>query len=170
MFFAMLKMTIVNVQWVLMNVHDIPKDTLYYQICFTAGQFILYAVILILLWLNTDRLVKFIAGNINDRELIITSTNLDLYKVALLILGVFLLATSVPELLGLASYHLRMHFLIEQMGMAKALEVQSNELKNGVMMVAKILAGLWLVLGTRGIVKAIDNVMNAPISKVPEEP
>jgi hypothetical protein len=45
---------------------------------------------------------------------------------------------------------------------------QATELQEIVATIFTFLIGLWLILGTRGIVKAIDNVMNAPISKVEE--
>ena len=169
MFVMMVKMLLVNIQWVAMNFHDESlRQILYYQIGLTVGQFGVYSAILALLWLKTDWIVRVIAGNIDDNELLITSSNLDLVRVAMQILGMVLLATSIPKLLGLGAYHFRILNLVEKLDVPSSAVSQATELQSFVIIIVTFLIGLWLVLGTRGIVKAIDSVMNAPISKVEE--
>lgn len=118
-------------------------------------------LILYLLWRKTDWLVRIIAGNINENEVVISTSNLDLIKVAMRILGIYLLVTSVPTLIGMISYHLSLGSEFpRQMAMI---------LKDYVTEVITILIGAWLVLGTKGINKVVDNVLNAPISDIKEE-
>ena len=169
MFVMMVKMLIVNIQWTAMNFHDESiRQILYYQIGLTVGQFGVYSAILALLWLKTDWIVRFIAGNIDDSEIVISTSNLDLVKVAMQILGMVLLATSIPKLLGFGAYHFRILDMVEKLDVPSSAVSRATELESFVTIMVTLLIGLWLTIGTRGIVKAIDNVMNAPISKVEE--
>ena len=65
-------------------------------------------IILFILWKKTDWLVKLVVGDLNENELVINTSNLDLIYSVLRIFGIFLLITALPELLGLAFYHVRL--------------------------------------------------------------
>jgi len=123
-------------------------------IALLAGGFVISVLILYLLWIKSDWIVRKIAGEMPDSELIINTTNLDLIKVAMRILGIFLLVKAIPELVGLASYH----FSLTEGERLIGQEWSSNEIKNWVTTGAQILFGVWLVLGTRRLVNAIDKV------------
>jgi hypothetical protein len=108
MFVMMVKMLLVNIQWTALNFRDGSiRQISYYQIGLTVDQFGVYSAILALLWLRTDWIVRVIAGNIDDSELVISTSNLDLIRVSMQILGMVLLATSIPKLLGLGAYYFR---------------------------------------------------------------
>jgi hypothetical protein len=168
MFILMVKMLLINAQWIAMNWHDSDSQYLYSQIGITAGQFVVYSAILALLWIKTDWIVRVIAGNIDDNEIVISTSNLDLVKVAMQILGMVLLATSVPVLLGFIAYHFRITHLYEELELSVTATQYATELRSFVEYIVKLVLGTWLLLGTRGITRAIDKVMNAPISKVEE--
>jgi len=97
--------------------------------------------------------------------LVIKTSNLDLIKVAMRMFGIFLLITSIPELTGLSVYHIR---LIHESDLMYSPIQQATTIMNLVSNIITIVIGAWLVIGTKGIAKAIDNVMNAPISNVKE--
>ena len=165
-FVSLLKHVISTLQWLITipNNYMIPQD-LPYLIGIVGGPFIIFTLILYFLWRNTDWIVRVIAGNLNDNELVIKTSNLDLVKVFMRIFGIFLIVTSIPELFGLAVYHIVLIIPDELMYSPIS---RATTLMNIVTIVLTMGVGTWLVIGTRGITKVIDNVMNAPISEVEE--
>lgn len=163
MFVMLLKIVISNVQWVIMLPRlNIEQDLLYYT-GIIGSLFVIGTLVLYFLWRKTDWLVRTIAGDLNDNELVIKTSNLDLLKVAMRMFGIFLLITSIPELIGLSAYHIR---LIHESDLVYSPIQQATTIMNFVSNMITIIIGAWLVIGTRGIAKAIDNLMNAPISNV----
>jgi hypothetical protein len=84
----------------------ITGEDIYPQIFILAGAGLIGTLILGILWWKTDWLVKVIAGNIPDDSLVVSTSNLDLFKVALRIIGIFLVVTTIPQLIGLIGYRL----------------------------------------------------------------
>ena len=118
-------------------------------------------LVLYLLWRKTDWLVRILAGNIKDNELVIKTSNLDLIKVAMGILGIYLLVTSVPDLFGLLVYHIHITKVAPDLLLMPT--EQALEIKQWVTTTITILVGVWLVSrlrGIEGIVKLINNVWN----------
>ena len=129
--------------------------------------FIVMTVILFLLWWKTDWIVKIVLGVLDENELSINTSNKDLIKVAMYILGLWLLVTSIPDLFGIFAYQIRL--MEENPDLIYTAGQQAVTIRDVVSYVITIVIGAWLVLGNKGISKVIDTVMNAPISKVPEE-
>ncbi len=82
-------------------------------------------------------------------------------------IGLWLLVTSIPNLFGIFAYHVRI--TNESSGFVYSPEQQAVMIKNMVTSAISIMIGLWLVLGNKGISKAIDTIINIPISKRKEE-
>ena len=164
MFVMLLKFIMYSAQSIMMApALGIDIDLLFYTSSIL-GPFIIGTLVLYFLWRKTDWIVRIIAGNLNDNELVIKTSNLDLLKVAMRLFGIYLLIASIPDLFGLLTYYIRMNN--ELMYTA---HVQATTLRSSVSNIITIGIGVWLVIGTRGIAKVIDNIMDAPISKVPKE-
>jgi hypothetical protein len=137
-------------------VHHIYSEN--YDILFSLavpiGSLLLGIFILYIIWWKTDWLVKVLAGELSDNELTISTSNLDLMKVALRILGIFLLVNSIPNLLGLIGYH---YSFPEEMRRFST-EIYANEIKNYIIVGVKIIFGVWLSLGTKDIHKIFNVV------------
>ncbi|MFH1032275.1 MAG: hypothetical protein V1767_06920 [Chloroflexota bacterium] len=117
-------------------------------------------LILWAMWWKTDAIVRILVGNISENELVINTSNLDLIKVSMRILGIYLLATSIPDLFGLIAYHIQNVNLYVELNNIDP-KLQADEIKWWVTTGVTILIGIWLVLGSRGIVTAIDKVWTA---------
>ena len=150
--------------------HFYPED---YGFLFTLALLILGMVlitlILLALWWKTDWIVGIIAGDIPENEIKISTTNLDLIKVAMRILGIFLLVYSIPTLVGLIGYHFSLPADSPDFP-----SVHADEIRNLLVAGVKIVFGVWLLLGTRGIMNTVDKVwdkahMVRDEEKTPEE-
>lgn len=109
------------------------------------------AAILIILWRKSDWLVAVLAGNINETELVISTTNLDLITVVLRILGICLVLTSLPALAGqLTSYGIMKDLF------PSPLDYQARMIENLVKTGGTILIGAWLLFGGKGIVETVN--------------
>jgi hypothetical protein len=114
---------------------------------------IISLMILSFFWWKTNWLVNVLAGRVSNHELIITTSNVDLVKVAMRILGIWLLADSLPSLVGLIGYHIALppQDIVDKY-------THATEIKNWLFAGSKTLVGFWLVLGTRGIYRALDKL------------
>jgi hypothetical protein len=118
--------------------------------------------ILALLWWRTDWLVRVLTGRVYDRELIISTSNIDLMKVAMRILGAYLIVSGIPSLIGNIGFHIA---LLD----SDLLVMYTPDLeRNLIVPVIQILIGFWLVLGTKGIVKTL-NVLDDKVHIIPPE-
>ena len=115
-------------------------------------------IVLVVLWIKTDWLVKVIAGDLNENELVINTSNSDLIKTALRILGLFLLITSIPELLGLASYHIRIENELSNAFMSLSPEQKAHLTQEWILLIVKIIIGIWLTTGLKGGKPVADGV------------
>lgn len=119
------------------------------------------ALILYILWRKTDWLVRILAGNINENELVISTSNLDLIRVTMGILGIYLLITSIPDLIGISAYHI---FITNNLSDRNWFtEDKALLIERLVTTICSILIGIWLVSGLRGIkgiIKGINNFWN----------
>ena len=91
---------------VLADTSDMPGIYTYSYFVFPV---VLYILILCVLWWKTNWLVRFLAGSAPDDSLVITTSNIDLFIVALRILGIFLIVNAIADLIGLISYHFSIH-------------------------------------------------------------
>lgn len=79
---------------------------IYPEILILIGAQAIAFLVLWILWWKTDWLVRFLVRKAPDDSLVITTSNLDLFIVALRILGIFLIVTAVADLVGHISYYL----------------------------------------------------------------
>jgi hypothetical protein len=156
-----------RVMSVQIQLYDEPQSTIYYLYGIYIVGFLVVTAILFLIWKKTDWIVKILAGGLNENELNINTSNMDLIKVAMYILGMYLIVTSIPDLFGLLAYHLRLTG--EESELIYTAQQKASTIQHFVTSGITIVIGTWLVLGNRGIAKAIDNILNAPISKEKDE-
>jgi hypothetical protein len=106
-------------------------------------------LVIYILWWKTDWLVRVLTGRTREKELVISTSNLDLIKVAMRILGIVLLVNAIPTLIGLISYY----FIRPE-----DVYYSRPEAREYIIVGVKIVFGIWLIIGSRGIVKAINKV------------
>jgi hypothetical protein len=126
----------------------------WFYILLIVGITVIFYIILTLLWWKTDWLVNVLAGRVSNHELIITSSNLDLFRVAIRILGLYLLVDSIALLIGLIGYH----FSLPPQYLDLAIETHANEIKNFFVLGTKIVLGAILLLGFKNIFKTVDRI------------
>jgi hypothetical protein len=133
-----------------------PEDyDLFLPVIILVAAVLILILVIYVLWWKTDWLVRVVSGRTREKELVITTSNLDLFKVAMRILGIVLLVNAIPTLIGLIGYH----FSIPQEYREFSSYSQSaGEIKEFIIVGVKILFGVWLIVGSKGIVKAIDKV------------
>ncbi len=122
-----------------------------------------FLIVLLVLWVlfwKVNTIVRLLAGRMMNDQLVISVNNQGLFQLAVRMLGIYLLITTIPDLLGSLGYHITMIDYYRQFGMqadAEAWEVQSY-VKSG----AKILIGIGLIIGWRRISGAFRNLFHAP--------
>ena len=72
-----------------------------WSIAITIAIFLIGILIIYFMWNKLDWLVGIIAGNYNENELVIKTSNDDLIKVVFGILGIYLIVTEIPTVAGL---------------------------------------------------------------------
>ncbi len=125
-------------------------------IAIMVGAMLLVTLILYVLWRKTDWLVRITAGEIPEKELVITTSNLDLYKVAIRVLGMYLVVTALPDLIGLFGYHLSIPRESEYYLLSG--EINANEIRELLEIGVRLIAGVVLIIGSRKIVNTIDKI------------
>jgi hypothetical protein len=127
------------------------------------GAIILAAGVLFILWKKADWLVRLVAGNINDNDLVIKTSNLDLFNVIMRAFGVFLLVSSIPALVGLIGQHIHLN-QIYQNDLTNQYTFTGQYISHGL----KIIIGLFLIQGTERISKMMDKVYIFLVKPEPE--
>jgi hypothetical protein len=128
---------------------------LFIDVIFLVASALIVLLVIYVFWWKTDWLVRVLVGRTREKELVISTSNLDLIKVAMRILGVVLLVNAIPELIGLVGYHFS---LPAEFWDYPSYYESARETQEFIIVGIKILFGVWLVLGSRGIVKVIDKV------------
>jgi hypothetical protein len=123
----------------------------YYYLAVPVIVFVIGVLILWYLWLNTDWLAEFIAEDIDEHEIVIKTSNLDLIKVVFRIMGMYLIVTQIPTIVGLSVSHVILEKYTS--GIVTSLV---GEIKQWIITVGTVLIGLWLLFGGKGIVEMID--------------
>jgi hypothetical protein len=118
------------------------------------------ALILYILWRKSDWLVKKLAGDINENELVINTSNLDLINVVMRVIGMFLILISIPKLAGLIAYRGVLANAYTDMLLASNARATASEIKEWITNIGTLLIGLWLALGGAGIVQVFNKIWN----------
>lgn len=166
LFITLLRNVLINVQIIILGYHNEYYDNIFIDISIFIGFFILSTALLYFFWRKTDWFVKILAGKTVDTELTISTSNIDLLKVAMRILGMYLIITSIPDLIGLSAYHIR---LLQVKDFVYPYTLQAEVIKDAIVGLITFGIGIWLLLGTRRITRIIDNIGNLPISEVKDE-
>lgn len=124
------------------------------------GVALIGALILYILWRKTDWLVKKLAGDINENELVINTSNLDLINVVMRVIGMFLILISIPKLVGLIVYRGVLANAYTDVLLASNARAMASEIKEWITNIGTLLIGLWLALGGAGIVQVFNKIWN----------
>ena len=95
-----------QITYYLIYLNRYPSEGYLLEILILVGAGIVGTLILWILWWKTDWLVRVLAGNIPDDLLVVSTSNLDLFKVIIRIIGIYLIVTTIPHLIGLIGYRL----------------------------------------------------------------
>jgi hypothetical protein len=110
------------------------------------------ALVLYFGWWKTDKIVRLIAGDLKENALVVSTSNVNLYRVILSVLGICLLVTSVPSLLGLISYHIYGAQTYSDIFRPPP-DVVASEIERWVLQIVTFLIGIWLTVGSKPIAK-----------------
>ena len=118
--------------------------------------FVVFSLVLLFLWRKTNGVVKFIAGDVTENELAITTTNSELYRVVMHILGIYLIVSSIPYIAGTLGYSIYYENINETVYQSiGGMNIESLIIKG-----ITVLLGIWLVIGNNPIMKVINSVKN----------
>ena len=113
---------------------------------------------LVLLWFKTNWLVRIFAGNADEHAMVIETSESSLLRVALRIIGFYLIAISIPTLLGevasqwvWASTYGEVPYIQHDV---------SSYIARWVKMIFTLLVGIWLASGMVGA-KQVQNFWNS---------
>ena len=109
--------------------------------------FIIVSLLLLLLWWKADKVIKFIAGDISDNEITINTSNEDLHRVIMRILGIIIVVSNVPYLIVTAGYYFFYSHLPDQI----RVDFSTNEIRQMAIHGVTILLGIWLAVGNKAI-------------------
>jgi hypothetical protein len=122
--------------------------------------FLVVLVILCIVWWKARRIASLLSGDKFDTQLVINTSNTELIRVVLRVFGICLICLTIPTLLGHVTYFINYQSQVSNdfpIIQANSPPFVNYFVTDG----TKILIGLWLVLGGRGIVIAIDKIWNA---------
>jgi hypothetical protein len=110
-------------------------------------------ILLCILWWKTDWLAKLLGVNTDDNALVIKTSNVGFLTVAIQIIGIFFIITSIPDFIGLAVYHIQMRDTFPGYDLS---EYQIQETKQWVITSLTFILGLLLASGSKWLVKRIQ--------------
>jgi hypothetical protein len=119
--------------------------------------FLIIAFIYFVFWLKTDWVVKLLAGNMDDNSLTITTSSSKLFKIAIRFLGILLVVTSIPPLLGLAGRHLYWASRSPEYGIIPS-EIEVQEIEEWIINGSTLLIGIGLMIGTKSFKKMFAGI------------
>ncbi len=113
--------------------------------------------ILIVLWLKTDWIVRKLAGEIDERQLVISTSNVDLFQVGLKFLGFFLIFNSIPRVLGQIAFEISLPDEPELV-----VTTSSSVIRQFVTDGARILIGFGLLFWESRVKRMVSNIRDIP--------
>jgi hypothetical protein len=140
--------------------NDGTSSGLIYLLISVIGTVIILGLI-IFLWIKAERVVKFIAGKIDDNQLVINANTSDLFNVLLKFLGIYLLINSLSLLLGIWGHHIYLNYYgFSDDSTSLASEIQPL-IVNGFTLIISII----LITGSGRIMSFLRNFWNRGIAK-----
>lgn len=122
---------------------------------FTLIPFLISVVLLAVLWWRTDWLVRFLTGGQNVNSVIVSTSNVHLVQLAVRIIGIVMVALVIPDLIGLIGYYA---MITDQRDFVWLAETRATLVRQVLEVGVRLIVGIVLLLGTRGVVRAIDIV------------
>ena len=126
---------------------------------------VIAAILLVVLWRKTDWLIRRIVGDMGDHEISISTTNLDLIRVAMFVFGTVLIVTSISGVIGFLyfindapSYYERAWSI---MGPHERTRIVTGQIEP----IVKFVVGIWLVVGNRSVVGIFNRILNGSQTK-----
>jgi hypothetical protein len=129
-----------------------PTKGIFNNILILSIAFLIIFLILWVIWWKAGSVATFLAGNIDENQLVINASNTDLIKTIMRVLGICLIFLTLPTLLGHIAFHI-VYKNINSDGIH-----QANEIMWWVTDGARLFIGVWLMLGGRGIINAINTI------------
>jgi hypothetical protein len=126
---------------------DRPREYDWIEFAVFLSVFLLSFLFLLLLWLKASSLTRLLAGDINDNKLVLNTSNSELFKIVLILIGIYLVVVNIPEIFGVVGYHFRFGYLYEGMNLPP--QEQANELKLWIIPIASVIIGLVLAFGVK---------------------
>lgn len=117
---------------------------------------IVSALILYFAWRKSDWLVTKLAGDVEEKEIVISTNNADLTNVVLRIVGMVLILIFTPKLIGLVANRVVAVYM-PYLGSANP---TPWEIQQWVTVIGTILIGIWLTISGTGIFKAFTKIGN----------
>jgi hypothetical protein len=113
-------------------------------------------LVLSVLWWKTDWLIRVLAGEISDQELVISISKSELFDFAIRILGIYLIVKYIPLLMGLIAYRMSAVIAPEEHMFHMP---QTYEIEWWVKISFYILIGVFLASGMKGM-KTIGRIIS----------
>jgi hypothetical protein len=107
-------------------------------------------------WWKTDKIVGFLAGDLDENQLVINTSNLDLYKVIISIFGIWLIIDAIPGLIGIIASQIYCSNNKSIFGSYQ--DVFGNNIRLGVIQLVELIIGIFLVTGNFVVVKVLRNI------------
>jgi hypothetical protein len=110
--------------------------------------FLISIFILFVVWLKAGSVGRLLVGKTGDNnKLVIDTSNLELFRMVLIFIGVYLLVTNISELSGLIGYHFRLMNSTSVYDITP--EDQAKEMKLWIVPIVSIIIGLGLTFGLK---------------------
>jgi hypothetical protein len=119
--------------------------------------FLVTVLILFIVWRKTDWLTRLVAGEINDSELTINTNNVELITVAVRILGIIFVVINFRLLVALIGNR----WIFGSMYPGVQMQNSVYDITQWIASIVGLLLGIWLTLGGKGIVTALDKIWSA---------
>jgi hypothetical protein len=118
--------------------------------------FVVFSSVLLFLWWKTNGVVKFIAGDVTENEVAITTTNSELHRTIMRFLGIYLIVSNVPYIAGTLGYY----YYYVNVSRPALFDWQTSEIRQLIIQGITVLLGIWLVVGNYTIKKVTNKIIN----------
>jgi hypothetical protein len=132
---------------------DFAHPYIYYSFLFGSVLSIIFLVILLILcltWWKAGSIAAFLTGSVDENKLGFNTSNPDFFKIFLRFLGVFFILFTLPIIFGHITYYFSHRGMMNENDIFYLVWWVSD--------VSRIIIGVWLTLGGRGIVKIINKI------------
>jgi hypothetical protein len=159
-FFQVINQIIIFFQSIFYTPPDYYEEYMLQVVLIPIAIFLSILLAIMVVWWKADTIALWLLGNSIDTQIVINTTNTELTKVILRVFGICLICLSIPVILG----HIAYYFQFQSQIADDYPVIQSSAppfVSYFVTDVVKILISLWLILGSRGIVTAINKIWDA---------